>query len=443
MAGIHVGDNRFEQTRQRCRQSGAEQRVNQHIAAQYLPTVAFPLLLGCYLHDRHAQAPDYREIDLRIAPHVLCGGCQAHAHIDATLVQRPGHHASVAAVVAPTAEHDHLCVVESINGGIHGGDYLTPGVLHQHQRRNAQVFDGAPVGFAHLVDVQNPHRRSPGARPQRRSIAAWWRGLRALYHKRYGTGMVAIAYVNGRICSQADASISVFDHGFLFGEGVYDVVRTYCRELFLLDRHFRRLRASAGMIALELPMSNDALERAVRDTMQAFAEGPGRDVPDADLYVRTLVTRGLGDMTYNPAASPAPTLVIIVKPLVAPPESAYEAGVKVALVSTIRNHPGSVNPLIKSNNLLNNALAMQEALKKGAYEAIMRNYRGELASVLNQPVHRQNRACSAQARFGLLAGITREPSSRWQLAHRSHGRRRASRRICSAQTRYPRARPAR
>ncbi|MEK6629842.1 MAG: aminotransferase class IV [Acidobacteriota bacterium] len=222
--------------------------------------------------------------------------------------------------------------------------------------------------------------------------------------------MVAIAYVNGRICSQADASISVFDHGFLFGEGVYDVVRTYCRELFLLDRHFRRLRASAGMIALELPMSNDALERAVRDTMQAFAEGPGRDVPDADLYVRILVTRGLGDMTYNPAASPAPTLVIIVKPLVAPPASAYEAGVKVALVSTIRNHPGSVSPLIKSNNLLNNALAMQEALKKGAYEAIMRNYRGELAecSQSNLFIVKNGRVFTPRLDAGLLAGITRE-----------------------------------
>src|SRR5207253_1458827 len=98
-----------------------------------------------------------------------------------------------------------------------------------------------------------------------------------------------------------------------------------------------------------------------------------------EAYVRILLTRGVGDLSYEPSACPSPTFVVIVKTHVAPPSDVYERGVGVALVPIIRNHPGTVNPLIKSNNLLNNALAMQEAFRRGGYEGVMRNYRGELA----------------------------------------------------------------
>jgi len=221
--------------------------------------------------------------------------------------------------------------------------------------------------------------------------------------------MAAVAYVNGRICSQQDAMISVFDHGFLFGEGVYEVVRTYNGEPFLLGRHLARLRASAGMIGLPLPLDDAALEQAIRETMRALAEGPGREKPGADLYVRFLITRGLGDGSYNPASSPASSLVIIAKPLAPPPPSAYENGVKVSLVSIVRNHPGSVNPLIKSNNLLNNALAMQEALRHDGFEAILRNYRGDIAecSQSNLFIVKDGVAKTPRLAEGLLAGITR------------------------------------
>src|SRR4030095_12813067 len=103
----------------------------------------------------------------------------------------------------------------------------------------------------------------------------------------------------------------------------------------------------------------------------------GKDGQEA--YLRILVTRGIGELTYDPAACGVPSVVIIAKEHVDPPPSAYEKGVTVALVGIVRNHPESVNPLIKSNNLLNNALAMQEAFKRGAFEGVMRNYRGELA----------------------------------------------------------------
>jgi branched-chain amino acid aminotransferase len=222
--------------------------------------------------------------------------------------------------------------------------------------------------------------------------------------------MAAIANVNGRICTERDATVSVFDHGFLFGEGVYEVVRTYNGHPFLLDRHLRRLRASAGMIALPVPMSDEQITGAIRQTTEAYQAGPGAGLSPPDYYVRMLLTRGVGDGSYNPASSPAPTFVIIVKPLVPPRPDAYTLGVKVSMVSVIRNHPGSVNPLIKSNNLLNNALAMQEALRKGSFEAILRNYRGELSecSQSNLFVVKDGVALTPVLGAGLLAGITRD-----------------------------------
>jgi branched-chain amino acid aminotransferase len=181
----------------------------------------------------------------------------------------------------------------------------------------------------------------------------------------------ATVYVNGRISDARDAVVSVLDHGFLYGEGVYETLRTYDRQLFLFDRHARRLRRSASLIALDVHFSDAELLQAITATMkQATFAG--------DAYVRVLLTRGVGDLTYDPRATPTHTLAIIVKPQVDPPESAYRDGVAVAIVDIIRNHPGSVNPVIKSNNLMNNALAMQEALRRGAFEGVMRNYRGEL-----------------------------------------------------------------
>jgi branched-chain amino acid aminotransferase len=214
---------------------------------------------------------------------------------------------------------------------------------------------------------------------------------------------MAIVYVNGHITTDRDASVSVFDHGFLYGEGVYETLRTYNRRLFLFDRHARRLRRSAAMIALELPFTDEHLLQAINDTM-AQADFSG------EAYVRVLVTRGVGELTYDPKATPSHTLVIIVKPQVDPPPEAYRDGVRVVIVDIIRNHPGSVNPMIKSNNLMNNALAMQEALRRGAFEGVMRNYRGELTecTTANLFVVRDGVALTPPLDAGLLPGITRE-----------------------------------
>jgi len=212
--------------------------------------------------------------------------------------------------------------------------------------------------------------------------------------------------VNGRIFDGEHAVISVFDHGFLYGEGFYETLRTYNGQSFLFDRHIRRLRNSAEMLAISVPLANAEIAQRFDETVRAAGLGTaGREA-----YIRILITRGVGDLSYDPAACPAPSVVVIVKPHIDLAPEVVERGVVVALVSIVRNHPGSVNPLIKSNNLLNSALAMQEAVRRGAFEAVMRNYRGELAecSTANLFLVKDGAALTPPLDAGLLAGITRE-----------------------------------
>jgi len=218
--------------------------------------------------------------------------------------------------------------------------------------------------------------------------------------------MGATVNVNGRVSDQEHAVISVFDHGFLYGEGVYETLRTYNGQSFLFERHMRRLRTSSGMLALPIPLTDAEIDARFRETMHAA----GLPTADREAYIRILVTRGIGELTYDPAATPKSSVVVIVKPHVEPPREVFENGVTVALVPIVRNHPGSVNPLIKSNNLLNNALAMQEAGRRGGFEGVMRNYRGELAECTqsNLFIVKNGVALTPTIESGLLPGITRE-----------------------------------
>jgi branched-chain amino acid aminotransferase len=220
--------------------------------------------------------------------------------------------------------------------------------------------------------------------------------------------MAAIVNVNGRLFDQEHAVISVFDHGFLYGEGVYETLRTFNGQPFLLDRHLRRLRASAGMLQLRVPLSDGELAARFTETMRAAGLNGPSDGGEA--YLRVLLTRGIGELSYDPAATPEPSVVVIAKPHQEPAASIYTEGVKASLVSIVRNHPGTVNPVIKSNNLLNSALAMQEAVRNNAFEGIMRNYRGELAecSTANLFVVKDGAALTPPLDAGLLPGITRE-----------------------------------
>ena len=219
--------------------------------------------------------------------------------------------------------------------------------------------------------------------------------------------MAATVNVNGRVSDQEHAVISIFDHGFLYGEGVYETLRTYNGQPFLFERHMRRLRKSAGMLALSVPLTDTEMDARFRETMRAAGLG---DAPDREAYIRILLTRGIGELTYDPAATPTPSVVVIVKPNVHPPREVFERGVKVSIVGVVRNHPGTVNPLIKSNSLLNNALAMQEALRNGGYEGVMRNYKGELAECTqsNLFIVKDGAALTPPLDAGLLPGITRE-----------------------------------
>ena len=226
--------------------------------------------------------------------------------------------------------------------------------------------------------------------------------------------MSAYVNVNGVITDAAHAVIPVYDHGFLYGEGVYEVFRTYHGVPFLFDRHQARLRQSAARIALDVPYSDAEVERRSLDTMAAAGLGPafaqGSGAAGTEAYVRILLTRGVGEITYDPAACPEPSLVIIAKPIPPTPEADYEQGTTVVMVEDIiRNHPESVSPLIKSNNLINNALGMQQAIRAGAAEAIFRNYRGELAECAqsNLFIVSNGVARTPPLDAGLLAGITR------------------------------------
>ena len=216
--------------------------------------------------------------------------------------------------------------------------------------------------------------------------------------------MSAIVNVNGRISSDREAVISVFDHGFLYGEGIYETMRTYNGRPFLYDRHMRRLRNSARMIVLDLPFTDGQLAGQIAETMSAA------NLAGGEAYIRVLVTRGIGELTYDPAATPRPSIVIIVKPQIDPPAEAHEKGVRVVIVDVVRNHPDTVNPMIKSNNLLNSALAAQEAIRRGGFEGIMRNLDGELSecTTANLFIVKNGAALTPPLSAGLLPGITRE-----------------------------------
>jgi branched-chain amino acid aminotransferase len=213
----------------------------------------------------------------------------------------------------------------------------------------------------------------------------------------------ATVSVNGQIADAAHAMVSVFDHGFLYGEGVYETLRTYGGEPFLHERHAARLRQSAALMALPVPFTDAELLASMRATMAAHPGGL------AEAYIRVLLTRGVGELSYNPAACPLPTTVIIVKPFPAPAPRTFSDGIRVWLVTVRRNHPQALNPMIKSNNLINNALAMQEALRHGADEALMRNQAGEVVecSQSNFFVVRGGEILTPPLAAGLLPGITR------------------------------------
>ncbi|HEV7502034.1 MAG TPA: aminotransferase class IV, partial [Vicinamibacteria bacterium] len=179
------------------------------------------------------------------------------------------------------------------------------------------------------------------------------------------------ASVNGAITPADQARVSVLDNGFTFGDAVYETLRTYGGRPFHLERHLERLRRSARRLAIALPIPDEALT-ADLDALLRQAANP-------ESYIRIIVTRGVGDISYHFDRVHGPTVVMAVKPLAPIPEACYADGVAVILSSIRRNPPRALDPSIKSCNLINNILAVQEAQAKGAFDSILLNETGEVA----------------------------------------------------------------
>jgi branched-chain amino acid aminotransferase len=214
--------------------------------------------------------------------------------------------------------------------------------------------------------------------------------------------MSFLASVNGVIGPAEEARVSVLDNGFTFGDSVYETLRTYRGRPYRLDLHLRRLRTSAGRLAIDIPVDDPALARSL-DALLAKAENP-------ESYIRMIVSRGVGDISYRFERVKGPTIVLAVKPYEPPPEHEYRDGVEVSVVSVRRNHPDALDPAIKSCNLLNNVLAVREAQKKRASEAILLNQRGEVAegASSNLFIVREGRVVTPPLSAGILPGITRQ-----------------------------------
>jgi branched-chain amino acid aminotransferase len=208
--------------------------------------------------------------------------------------------------------------------------------------------------------------------------------------------------INGKLFDKADAKISVYDHGLLYGDGVFEGLRSYNGRVFRLEDHIDRLYASARAIHLEIPMARSELAEAVVETLKV------NDLTDA--YIRLVVTRGAGSLGLDPRRTSDPQVIIITDTISLYPDELYEHGLKIITSGTIRNHPAALNPRIKSLNYLNNILAKIEGTNAGCLEALMLNHQGHVAEctgdnifiVLKGVIH------TPSVDSGILEGITRQ-----------------------------------
>jgi len=209
-------------------------------------------------------------------------------------------------------------------------------------------------------------------------------------------------YINGRYYSENNAKISVFDHGLLYGDGIFEGIRAYNGKVFKLNWHIERLFESAKSIMLEIPMSRKALERAVVDSV--------RKNKLKDSYIRLVVTRGVGTLGLNPFTCKKPQIIIIAGKIAIYPKKMYRDGMSVVTVATLRNKAEAVNPRIKSLNYLNNILAKIEAINAGYSEAIMFNSFGFIAECTGDNIFivKKEILYTPSIYMGVLRGITRD-----------------------------------
>ncbi len=208
-------------------------------------------------------------------------------------------------------------------------------------------------------------------------------------------------WLDNKLIDEADAKISVFDHGLLYGDGVFEGIRVYNSRIFELEAHIKRLYESAKVIRLDVPMSKESLIRAVEKTTEANRVIDG--------YIRLVVTRGVGTLGLNPFICEDGRLFIIADNIQLYPEELYESGMKIISATTVRNHPLAIPPQIKSLNYLNNILAKIEALDNDVPEAIMYNHEGYVAEATGDNVFiaKNGVIYTPPSEAGALGGITR------------------------------------
>ncbi|MEZ6071743.1 MAG: branched-chain-amino-acid transaminase [Pirellulales bacterium] len=209
-------------------------------------------------------------------------------------------------------------------------------------------------------------------------------------------------YINGTYFDKDDAKISVYDHGLLYGDGVFEGIRSYGGKAFRLEEHLDRLWDSARAIWLEIPLTKEAMTDAVNETL-------ARNKID-DGYVRLVVTRGAGTLGLDPNRTSNPQVIIIADRISLYPEEFYDQGLELVTASTIRNHPAALSPRIKSLNYLNNILAKIEGLQAGCVEALMLNTKGEVAECTGDNIFvvRDGVLRTPPTDAGILEGITRD-----------------------------------
>ena len=208
-------------------------------------------------------------------------------------------------------------------------------------------------------------------------------------------------YIDGKFCEKEDAKVSVFDHGFLYGDGVFEGIRSYNRLAFKLTEHINRLYASAKSIMLDIPLSKKGMEEAVISTLKE------NNLDNA--YIRLVVSRGPGDLGLDPRKCKKPTVIVITDNIALYSEKYYKNGLEILTVPTRRNISEALNPQIKSLNYLNNILAKIEAVNFGYEEAIMLNTEGYVLECTGDNIFiaKNGELLTPPTYLGVLEGITR------------------------------------
>lgn len=209
-------------------------------------------------------------------------------------------------------------------------------------------------------------------------------------------------FINGKYVKKEEASVSIFDHGFLYGDGVFEGIRVYEGNVFRLREHLERLYDSARSILLEIPYTIDELEEAVVDTV--------RKNELSNAYIRLIVSRGVGELSLDPAQCSDPQVIIIADQVTMFSQEKYEKGLNIVTVPTRRNVPDALNPKIKSLNYLNNILVKIEANRAGVGEALMLNHDGYVAEGSGDNIFIVKRGVlfTPPGYVGALDGITRQ-----------------------------------